>query len=98
MPEVRRSDIPQYVTDENWAPPSYHNARLYFHCPDTACDGFVKLPNRDKDHCVRCEKCGLRFVICVDGPSKSQWHYVLLAILIFVIGTLAGAVAMRVLW
>jgi hypothetical protein len=51
------------MLDENWTPSDEYPAALYFHCPNTNCDGHVKLRDRSRHHAIRCEKCGLEFAI-----------------------------------
>lgn len=59
------------MLDENWTPSDGSAVRLYFHCPNTNCDGHVKLKDRLQHHAVRCEKCGLEFAVGAD-PQLSN--------------------------
>jgi hypothetical protein len=51
------------MLDDNWTPSDKYTTPQYFHCPNTMCEGHVKLKNRSHRHFVRCEKCGLDFSI-----------------------------------
>jgi hypothetical protein len=42
-----------------------------FHCPNTNCDGHVKLKDRLQHHAVRCVKWGLEFAVGAD-PQLSN--------------------------
>jgi hypothetical protein len=97
MADAPVREVPQSATDENWAEPSYQKAQLYFHCPDTMCNAFVKLPDRDEDHRVKCEGCALEFVICGDGPGKSHRRRFSLLALVCLFALLVGAIMMRLL-
>ncbi len=88
-------EIPHSATDENWAPPDYQKAALYFHCPATTCDGFIKVPNRNQDHRVTCEKCSLRLVICADKATNAGRLDFWRALLWLLAGLLLGAAGMR---
>ena len=88
------------MIDENWTPSDTYPARLYFHCPNTNCDGHVKLRDRSRYHAVRCEKCGLQFAIGADpGLRKGDllgirlWAglHGLPAWLVFLLGVIVGA-------
>lgn len=54
------------MLDENWTSSDTYPAPLYFHCPNTMCDGHVKLKDRSRRHAVTCDKCGLEFAIGSD--------------------------------
>src|ERR1700680_1865402 len=60
------------MLDENWAPSDGSTERLYFHCPNTNCDGHVKLKDRLRHHAVRCEKCGLDFALAADPQIENS--------------------------
>jgi hypothetical protein len=59
------------MLDENWTPSDGSTERLYFHCPNTNCDGHVKLKDRLRHHAVRCEKCGLDFALAADPQMQN---------------------------
>ena len=58
------------MLDENWTPSDEYPAALYFHCPNTNCDGHVKLRDRSRHHAGKCEKCGLQFAIGADPELR----------------------------
>ena len=60
------------MPDENWTPSDTYPAALYFHCPNTNCDGHVKLRDRSVHHATRCEKCGLDFAIGADPELRKD--------------------------
>ena len=59
------------MPDENWTPSDGYPAPLYFHCPNTNCDGHVKLRDRSNAHAIQCEKCGLEFAIGADPEMQN---------------------------
>jgi hypothetical protein len=92
------------MIDENWTPSDKYPAPLYFHCPNTNCDGHVKLRDRSRHHAIRCEKCGLEFAIGADPALRRggilsirlwawAWLHGIPAWLVFVLGVIAGSVA-----
>ncbi len=60
------------MLDENWTPSVEYAASLYFHCPNTNCNGHVKLQDRSRHHLVRCEQCGLEFAIAADPDLRKD--------------------------
>jgi len=81
------------MPDENWTPSDTYPAALYFHCPNTNCDGHVKLQDRSVDHATRCEKCGLDFVIGADPElRKASTRHAAAPWLLFVFGVILGLV------
>jgi hypothetical protein len=59
------------MIDENWTPSDEYPAPLFFHCPNTNCDGHVKLPDRSRYYAIRCDKCGLEFAIGADTQMRN---------------------------
>jgi hypothetical protein len=87
------------MLDENWTPSSKYSAPLYFHCPNTNCDGHVKLQDRSRHHAIQCDKCSLEFAIGA-APEMRQGRgrslrstleqYPLLMWMVFILGVLVG--------
>jgi hypothetical protein len=69
------------MPDENWTPSDAYPATLYFHCPNTNCDGHVKLRDRSVHHATRCEKCQLDFAIGADPELWKGEHRPLASVL-----------------
>ena len=88
------------MIDENWTPSDKYPAPLYFHCPNTNCDGHVKLWDRSRYHAVKCEKSGLQYTIGADPELRKGdllgirlWAglHGLPAGLVFLLGVIVGA-------
>jgi hypothetical protein len=60
------------MIDENLTPSDKYPARLYFHCPNTNCDGHVRLGDRSRYHAIKCEKCSLEFAIGADPELRKS--------------------------